>query len=203
MAKSRKNQRAWMWGTIVLSVILLIVVLVIIYKKLEPPKSCNISTFLRNQKNNGASTNCENKLKSGESCEVTCNNNKTITVECNENGKTLKTGGCTTVDRVINMVHRMACAKNSTKLCQVLEFLQNQNVFMRIQNMDPKKVVDTIVDPLASFGIIDKYCKNNIHAFKNNLTELLTYIQNVANGKKNTKGLTTIVTNVIRSCNYN
>jgi RecJ-like exonuclease len=191
-----------MWGTIVLSVILLIVVLVIIYNKLEPPKSCNISTFLRNQKNNGASTNCENKLKSGESCEVTCEKGgETITVECNENGKTLKTGGCTTVDSVINMVHRMACAKNSTKLCKVLEFLQNQNVFVRIQNMNPQKVVDTIVDPLASFGIIDKYCTNHTGDFKTNLIDLLTYIQNVANSTKNTKDLTTIVTKVIRSCN--
>jgi RecJ-like exonuclease len=174
--------------------------LVIIYNKLEPPKSCNISTFLRNQKTNGASTNCENKLKSGESCEVTCNKEEgetTITVECNENGKTLKTGGCTTVDSVINMVHRMACAKNSTKLCQVLELLQNQNVVMRIQNMEPEKVVDTIVDPLVSFGIIDKSC----NTFKKNLIDLLTYIQNVAKGNNNETNLTTIVTKVIRSCN--
>lgn len=199
-----------MWGTIVLGVILLIVVLVIIYKKLEPPKSCNISTFLRNQKNNGASTNCENKLKSGESCEVTCKKEEgetTITVECNENGKTLKTGGCTTVDSVINTVHRMACAKNSTKLCKVLEFLQNQNVFVRIQNMNPQKVVDTIVDPLASFGIINKYCKNHTknhtEDFKTNLKKLLTYIKNVAKGdrNKNKTNLTTIVKNVITSCN--
>lgn len=194
MAKSRKNQRAWMWGTIVLGVILLIVVLVIIYKKLEPPKSCNISTFLRNQKNNVASTTCENKLKSGESCEVTCKKEgETITVECNENGKTLKTGGCTTVDSVINTVHRMACAKNSTKLCKVLEFLQNQNVFVRIQNMKPEKVVNTL-DP-----ILHKYCKNK--DFKTNLTELLTYIKNVANSTKNKTDLTTIVKNVITSCN--
>ena len=196
MAKSRKNQRAWMWGTIILSVILLIVVLVIIYKKLEPPKSCNISTFLRNQKNNVASTNCENKLKSGDTCDITCNNNKTITVECNENGKTLKTGGCTTVDSVINMVHRMACSKNSTKLCKVLEFLQNQNVFVRIQNMSPAKIVDT----LGAFGILDKYCKHT-DAFKANLIELLTYIKNVANSTKNKTDLKDIVTKVITSCN--
>lgn len=194
MAKSRKNQRAWMWGTIILSVILLIVVLVIIYKKLEPPKSCNISTFLRNQKNNVASTNCENKLKSGNTCDITCNNDKPITVECNENGKTLKTGGCTTVDRVINTVHRMACAKNSTKLCKVLEFLQNQNVFMRIQTMHPDKIVKTL-------GILDTYCTNK--KFKENLKNLLIYIQNVAkgNGAKNKTDLKTIVTKVITSCN--
>lgn len=187
-----------MWGTIILSVILLIVVLVIIYKKLEPPKSCNISTFLRNQKNNVASTNCENKLKSGDTCDITCNNNKTITVECNENGKTLKTGGCTTVDSVINMVHRMACSKNSTKLCKVLEFLQNQNVFVRIQNMDPKKIVD---DTLGAFGILDKYCTNP--KFKVNLKNLLIYIKNVANGNgdKNNTDLKDIVTKVITSCN--
>ena len=190
-----------MWGTIILSVILLIVVLVIIYKKLEPPKSCNISTFLRNQTNNGASTNCDNKLKSGDTCEVTCNKEgETITVECNENGKTLKTGGCTTVDRVINMVHRMACAKQSTKLCNVLAFLQNQNVFVRIQNMSPEKIVN---DTLAPFGILlNKYCKNNkIDAFKTHLTELLTYIKNVAINKKNKTDLKTIVTKVITSCN--
>ena len=187
-----------MWGTIILSVILLIVVLVIIYKKLEPPKSCNISTFLRNQKNNVASTNCENKLKSGDTCDITCNNNKTITVECNENGKTLKTGGCTTVDSVINMVHRMACAKKSTKLCKVLEFLQNQNVFMQIQTMEPENIVDPIVNTLVTLGILDEYCKNN---FNTPLVELLTYIKNVAISKKNTTNLKDIVKRVIKSCN--
>ena len=193
MAKSRKNQRAWMWGTIILSVILLIVVLVIIYKKLEPPKSCNISTFLRNQKKNGASTNCENKLKSGESCEVTCNNEggETIKVECNENGKTLKTGGCTTVDSVINMVHQMACSKKSMKLCNMLEFLQNQNVFMRIQTMNPDEIV----------GTLGAFCTNS--KFKENLKNLLIYIQNVAkgNGANNKTDLKTIVIKVITSCN--
>ena len=184
-----------MRGTIILSVILLIAVLVIIYKKLEPQKSCNISTFLQNQKSNGATTTCENKLKSGDSCDITCKNNEKITVECNEDGKTLKSGGCTTVDRVINTVHRMACAKNSTKLCKVLEFLQNQNVFVRIQNMDP----DNIVGTLDTFGIIDKYCKTK--DFKTNLKNLLIYIQNVAKGDKNTTDLKDIVTNVITSCN--
>ncbi len=197
MAKSRKNQRAWMWGTIILSVILLIVVLVIIYKKLEPSKSCNISTFLQNQKSNGATTTCENKLKSGHSCDITCKNNEKITVECNEDGKTLKSGGCTTVDRVINTVHRMACAKKSTKLCKVLEFLQNQNVFVRIKNMNTEKVVNT----LGTFGIIDKYCKNK--DFKTNLTDLLNYIKNVADDNKNNTDLKTIVTKVITSCNQN
>lgn len=65
---------------------------------------------------------------------------------------------------------------------------------MRIQTMHPDKIVKTL-------GILDTYCTNK--KFKENLKNLLIYIQNVAkgNGAKNKTDLKTIVTKVITSCN--
>ena len=128
-----------MWIGIITAVVIIAALLIILYR--SRPKVCNISKLLNN-KFKDKKSNCTDKLDANKSCAIECggDGNRKVNVSCNEKGKRTLSGGCNPTDMVLNFVHHLACSKKSTKLCSMIEYLQNHDVISEVQKIKPKNV---------------------------------------------------------------
>ena len=180
MAAKSRNKKAssntLMWIGIITAVVIIAALLIILFR--SRPKVCNISKLL-NSKFKDKKSNCTDKLDANKSCAIECggDGNRKVNVSCNEKGKRTLSGGCNPADMVLNFVHHLACSNKSTKLCSIIEYLQNNDVISEVQKIKPENVALL----LKTIGI----CPGNNSKLTASLTTLFTDIKAAATGGLN------------------